>query len=434
MIKNRRDFLKWAGAVSGMTVMASSSAMAQYAHAPLVPKIRTKIVQIWHEERLRASLALAFYKTHGTDLFQTMGTWSATNRAAVLNELIKLYNIDLSELPDGKLLYETRQLVEMPLGTFPSTALTQRFDALKNEGSASLEAALLVMTKVTVENIDTIQSVIAANPSKKIAENLHYLADGAMAHYWTINQILINQKVVEGCCKAGTRYCKTPKEYPIAYGADHIDSDLTLTGAQRHALAHMWSEEKMAHDAFEAVYGLYPQLRLFYNIGHWSEVQHMTAVEELVALYNIDVNDYGNADAHYKPDVLRGMGAGDYAISDFETRYNETLIPLAKQGPIKALQLGCIVEVQDIYDLTGFLGQVGNNPYLKRTFEYLVAGSQSHYWAYHYALIAHGVSNGCCSAGGDYCKSASEYPSGSGDETLAWLWQRHEGDPEKIIV
>ncbi len=228
----------------------------------------------------------------------------------------------------------------------------------------------------------------------------------------------------EGCCKAGNGYCKTPAEYPIAYGIDHIDKDLTLTDSQRHALAHMWSEEKMAHDAFEAVYGLYPHLRLFYNIGHWSEVQHMTAVEELVALYNIDVNDYSNKDAHYKPTELRAMGAGDYAISDFETRYKDTLIPYAKQGDIQALKIGCMVEVQDIRDLTGFLGQVDGNKYLEKTFKYLVAGSQSHYWAYHYALIQNGVANGCCSVGADYCKTPEEFPSGSGDGLLAALWNQ----------
>ena len=180
----------------------------------------------------------------------------------------------------------------------------------------------------------------------------------------------------------------------------------------------------MAHDAYEAIYGLYPELRLFYNIGHWSEIQHMSAVEELVTLYNIDVNDYSNSDAHYKPQELRAMGAGDYAISDFEDRYSNILIPMAQQSRIKALQVGCITEVQDIRDLDGFLKQVGKNKYLERTFKYLIAGSQSHYWAYHYALIQIGVAQGCCSVGGDYCKTPDEYPSGSGDKLLATLWNQ----------
>jgi hypothetical protein len=188
----------------------------------------------------------------------------------------------------------------------------------------------------------------------------------------------------------------------------------------------MWSEEKMAHDAFEVVYAVYPHLRLFYNIGHWSETQHKTAVEELIAFYNIDITDYGNADKHYDKSKLDKLGPSQYVIVDFEDRYNNVLLPYAVKGDIEALKLGCMVEVQDIRDLEGFFLQ-NSNPYIEQTFRYLIAGSQSHYWAYHYALVERGITNGCCSAGADYCKSHTEYPSGSGNRELAWLWWHREG-------
>ena len=383
------------------------------------------IAEIWHTERLRASLALAFSKQFNDDLLNTMGKWSASNRRAVIDEIVNLFGVDLSLTQNAQLLYTNEQLKAMELGKFPSTAMTNKFNTLKQEGLKSKSDAFLTLAQVTVDAVDAMKGYLGSfSNRKKIQENITYLMDGSMGHYWAINQKLIELGMVEGCCKAGSKYCKTPKEYPVAYGTDHVESDLTLTNEQRHALAHMWSEEKMAHDAYEVVYSLYPHLRLFYNIGHWSEVQHMSAVEELVSLYNIDVNDYSNQDAHYKPQELRAMGAGDYAISDFEDRYNNTLLPYAKQSDIKALQIGCITEVQDIRDLTGFLGQVGDNKYLEKTFKYLVAGSQSHYWAYHYALIQRGVAQGCCSAGADYCKTPDEYPSGSGDKLLASLWNQ----------
>ncbi len=415
-----------AGAVSGGMLLGEELLLAQ-DYKPLSIDQQKMVSDIWHNERLRASLALAFSKKFGDDLLTTMGKWSAANRRAVLDEIVNLYNVDLSYTSDAHLLYTTKQLQAMQLGTFPSTAMTNRYDTLKNEGLASRNDAFLTLAKLTVDTVDTMQRYLEKFANrKKVQENITYLIDGSMGHYWAMNQKLIDLGVIKGCCKAGKAYCKTPAEYPIAYGIDHLDGDLTLTDEQRHALAHMWSEEKMAHDAFEAVYGLYPHLRLFYNIGHWSEVQHMSAVEELVALYNIDVNDYSNPDAHYKPTELRAMGAGDYAISDFEDRYANVLIPYAKQSGIKALKIGCMVEVQDIRDLTGFLGQVGKNKYLEKTFKYLIAGSQSHYWAYHYALIQMGVANGCCSAGGDYCKTAQEFPSGSGDGLLAALWNQRK--------
>ena len=421
-----------AGMISGGAMLGSTPLFAA-GGSVLSTSLQEMLSDIWHRERLRASLAQAFSANfHGNDLLATMGDQSASNRRAVIDEVVNLFKVDLSLTTNGKLLYTTEQLKAMKLGNFPSTAMSDEYNHLKSQGMSSEKDALLTLTKVAVDGINKMQSSLSFFGShKKIQENLTYLIDGSMGHYWAINQKLISMGTADGCCAAGSNYCKTPKEYPVAYGIDHIDSDLTLTSEQRHALAHMWSEEKMAHDAYEAVYGLYPYLRLFYNIGHWSEVQHMHAVEELVSLYNIDVNDYSNADAHYKPQVLRAMKAGDYAISDFKNRYNNTLIPIAQQSDIEALKIGCITEVQDIRDLTGFLGQVGNNPYLEKTFKYLIAGSQSHYWAFHYALIQRGVTNGCCSAGNDYCKTADEYPSGSGDKLLAALWNQTDS---RIIV
>ena len=422
-MKSRRDFLKMVGAVSGsmmigQNLFAESSVLSQ--------KQQTMISEIWHTERLRASLALEFSKNFGDDLLTTMGTWSASNRRAVIDEVVNLYDIDLRLTENGYLLYTNEQLKNMELGNFPSTAMTDKYNALKNEGLKSIEEAFLTLTKVNVDFIEKMKHTLSYFESyKKIKENIIYLIDSTMGQYWAMNQKLIRLGVDGGCCKAGKKYCKTPAEYPIAYGIDHVDGDLTLTSEQRHALAWMWSEEKMAHDAYEVVYTLYPYLRLFYNIGHWSESQHKSAVEELVALYNIDVNDYSNENSHYNPEELKAMKKGDYAISDFEDRYKNVLLPYAKKSDIKALQLGCIVEVQDIRDLSGFLGEVEKNKYLKRTFEYLISGSQSHYWAFHYALIQMGVKEGCCSVGSDYCKSPDEYPSGSGDGMLACLWNKN---------
>ncbi len=424
MMQTRREFLKKASAISGGLLLGSESLFAA-GGSPLTTQQQQRVSDLWHTERLRASLARAFSQAFPSDMLTTLGAWSAGNRRAVLDEIVNLFQVDLSLSSSGRLLYTTEQLMAMKLGEFPSTSMADRYTQLKNEGSGSESDALLTLAKVSVDSIDAMKQALGElSGHKKILENITYLMDGAMGHYWAIHQKLISLGVVEGCCKAGSQYCKTAKEYPIAYGTDHIDGDLTLTNEQRHALAHMWSEEKMAHDAYEAVYGLYPQLRLFYNIGHWSEVQHMSAVEELVALYNIDVNDYANQDAHYKPQELRAMGAGDYAISDFEDRYTNVLLPMAARNETDALKIGCMIEVQDIRDLTGFLGQVRGNRYLEKTFNYLISGSQSHYWAFHYALIQKGVTQGCCSAGGEYCKTPQEYPSGSGDGLLARLWNQ----------
>jgi hypothetical protein len=420
-MRSRRDFLKYAGGV-GALMMTPTLA---YGESLLSLKQQKAVSQIWQDEKLKADLAKAFAAKFNVELFTTMGTFSATNRKAVVNELIKLYDIDISYIEDERLLYTREQIVAMDAGTFASTKLQDRYDTRVQEGSASQKEALLVMVKQSVDSIAVMQNYLQLfTPSDKITQNILYLIDGAMGHYWALDRELIKMGVVAGCCEAGESYCKTPNEYSVTYGRDHLSDPQSLTQEQRHSIAHMWSEEKMAHDAYEAVYTLYPHLRLFYNIGHWSEVQHMTAVEELVALYNIDINDYTNESKHYDPSVLRKMGPGDYAIEDFETRYSNTLIPYAAKGDIQALQLGCMVEVQDVRDLNQFLADNNGNPYIERTFNYLISGSQSHYWAYHYALIERGISNGCCSAGSDYCKDATEFPSGANKEEFAMLWNR----------
>jgi hypothetical protein len=419
MKKDRRDFLKTAG-ISSAILLSGNLALAGESTSVTVQK---KIAQLWQLEKLHADLSAQFARKHNDDILGVIGKWSHLNRKAVLHELIRLYGIDLQFTETQKLLYTAEDITGMEQGKFPSTKWQNQYDTLKGKGDKSLKDALFVLVQLTVEMIEYMKETINISSHKKVKESIAYLSDSSMSHYWSFSKKLREIGVSDGCCAVGRAYCKTPREYPISFGSEHERADKPLSNEMRHALAHMWSEEKMAHDAFEVVYSVYPQLRLFYNIGHWSETQHMTAVEELVALYDIDVNDYTNTQKHYDQKILRKMGPGDYAIEDFETRYNTVLLPYAVQGDIAALKLGCMVEVQDIWDLTGFLGQ-NNNPYIDRTFKYLIAGSQSHYWAYHHALIAKGISSGCCSAGNDYCKDASEYPSGSHDVGLALRWNQ----------
>jgi hypothetical protein len=423
-MQTRRDFLRTAGVLSGAMLIGSELLSADEIKGVRSAQ-KKAIASLWHEEKLKADLALSLAETYkDIELFETIGRWAGRNRRAVLNEIVNLYGIDLADTAEGHLLYTTDQIEAMAAGEFASKALTNRYNDLKNKASASPTKALQTMVALTVGTMDRIDRILSAlSPSDKVTQNMTYLFDGGAGHYWALDRALIEQGIPEGACSAGKGYCKTAAEYPITYGRDHLGDPTPLSNEMRHALAWMWSEEKMAHDAFETVYSVYPHLRLFYNIGHWSETQHLSAVEELVALYNIDVNDYTNHQKHYDRAALRSMGPGDYAISDFEDRYNNTLLPYAVQSDIAALKLGCMVEVQDVRDLTQFLGtNQGQNPYVERTFRYLIAGSQSHYWAYHYALIAHGEAQGCCSAGRDYCKDPSEFPSGSGQVELAMLW------------
>jgi hypothetical protein len=443
MKTDRRNFLKVAGVLSSVALMPNIVEANSQMSNGLSAAQESAIAELWQLEKLRGDLSRSFSSTHSSEkTFGQFGTFAATNRKAVLNELVKLYRIDLSKLENSTLLYTTEQIINMGAGTFASTTLQGEYDTRKNGGSSSPKDAYLVLTKLLVDTIDKTDGYITSlfDSNKKIKDNLTYLNDGAMGHYWHIDRNLKNLGSSQGCCEAGTSYCKTQTQYPVSLGVDHSTAP-QLSNEQKHALTHMWSEEKMAHDAFEIVFTVYPRLRLFYNIGHWSEVQHMTAVEELISFYNFDVLDYQNTDAYYDEAKLRALSPGQYAIQDFEDRFSNVLLPYATQpGTLEekeknALKLGCMVEIQDIRDLTGFLGQnTGSNynQYIEKTFRYLVAGSQSHYWAYHYALVERGEPTGCCCAGNDYCKTPEEFPSGSGDMLLAKLWNRSDHRFEKF--
>jgi hypothetical protein len=69
-----------------------------------------------------------------------------------------------------------------------------------------------------------------------------------------------------------------------------------------------------------------------------------------------------------------------------------------------------MVEVTDITDLDGDIQTAEGADDLVAVFENLRSGSYMHYWAFDNALKAQGVSDGCCSLGDTYCKTAQEYP------------------------
>lgn len=162
-----------------------------------------------------------------------------------------------------------------------------------------------------------------------------------------------------------------------------------LTDAQRESLSFMWEEEKMARDlylAFDAAFDVNP----FANIAR-SEETHMEMVEALLVRY--DMNTTGTEEGNFTLPVIQGL-------------YDD-LLALGAPGTVEALQVGCMVEVTDIDDLTA---QIEGAPEeMAAVYRRLMEGSYNHYAAFNSALVAQGVEEGCCSAGEAYCKTG-EYP------------------------
>lgn len=186
-------------------------------------------------------------------------------------------------------------------------------------------------------------------------------------------------------------------------------SKSTLDSETKYALAHMWNEEKLAYDIYLALYKLYPDTKQFYNIATKSEVKHISAVEDLVKRYDINITNLGDYTIDYSEAELRALKAGEFAVPKIQTLYDQ-LYAQGKISKIEALGVGCMVEVVDVDDLDEFIKLSSDANDLIATFEYLKKGSFNHYWAFDKGLKNSGVSDGCCSLGSSYCKTQDEYP------------------------
>jgi len=186
------------------------------------------------------------------------------------------------------------------------------------------------------------------------------------------------------------------------------DTNVALSEEQKYALAFMWHEEKLAYDIYHVLNNLYPTNQLA-NIQN-SETTHMNAVEELIATYDINVTNLEDYTISYSESELRNMPIGEYAVPEVKALY-DTLYAKGAQSQRDALEVGCMVEVTDINDLTEYIAIAQGKDDLVQVFGFLRDGSYNHYWAFDKGLKNIGVSEGCCALGSQWCHP--EYPQNS---------------------
>ncbi len=178
--------------------------------------------------------------------------------------------------------------------------------------------------------------------------------------------------------------------------------DLSLE--QKHTIAYMWDEERMARDLYRALYQLYPTARPLGNIAERSETQHVQWVTTLVQKYDMNLLNTTDYSEGYDAQVLadQDIQAGSFLNSDLQTLY-DALYAEGSRSEMDALKVGCKVEVTDVDDLNRDITTAGDALDLMATYEQLRAGSYNHYWAFDKALKQRGVTEGCCSLGEAFC-------------------------------
>lgn len=158
-------------------------------------------------------------------------------------------------------------------------------------------------------------------------------------------------------------------------GGDTLPSTQTLSAEEIAGLKFMREEEKLAHDVYVYLYGLWPAETTFTNIAA-SETSHTEAILALLVKYGI-------------PDPAAGNAAGVFTDPALQTLY-DTLVVQGAADNIEALKVGALIEETDIRDINEKKA-VTDNPDILTVYDSLLCGSRNHLRAFDARLDALGV-------------------------------------------
>jgi hypothetical protein len=150
-----------------------------------------------------------------------------------------------------------------------------------------------------------------------------------------------------------------------------LDSQGSLSAAEREGLAFTREEEKLARDVYAALEHHDPS---FINIGA-SEQTHMDAVATLLTRYGV-------------ADPAAGMGAGEFTNPDLQALY-DALVERGAPSRLDALAVGVEIEELDIHDIEA-LKQTATHQDILKTYDNLTRGSRNHLRTYYGKLVAAG--------------------------------------------
>lgn len=148
----------------------------------------------------------------------------------------------------------------------------------------------------------------------------------------------------------------------------------TITQAEKDGILFMREEEKLAHDVYYVLNGLFPH-RVFDNIIE-SEQKHTDAVLRLIDFYIL-------------PDPTIGNGIGEFTNPDLQELYN-TLMDKGEMGLDSSLIVGAIIEETDMIDISELLAET-NVKNIIQVYTNLLDGSKNHLRAFVGALSTMGI-------------------------------------------
>ncbi len=146
---------------------------------------------------------------------------------------------------------------------------------------------------------------------------------------------------------------------------------------ESQSLAFMREEEKLAHDVYANLNGLWGnQVKIFGNIAT-SEANHTEAVRQLLLRYNL-------------PDPVNGSVAGSFVNTDLQNLF-DTLTTNGQSDIAAALAVGMQVEELDIRDIAQAMQHIDNEDILF-VYEELLKGSRNHLRSFYKTMQQRGLS------------------------------------------
>lgn len=182
--------------------------------------------------------------------------------------------------------------------------------------------------------------------------------------------------VVLTACGGGGEELDTPVATASGVATDTSSTVVEDLSAEEIAgLLFMREEEKLAHDVYVALGGLWGAT-VFANIAE-SEAEHTEAIRQLIL-------------AHGLEDPAADNPPGVFEDHELQELY-DTLVAMGQPSLIEALKVGCLIEEKDIQDINDKKALVLDEPDIVLVYDHLLCGSRNHLRAFNDALLGQGV-------------------------------------------
>ncbi len=202
------------------------STMSTYDHEIDIDSLATIVLTdaqkyalayMWNEEKMAKDIYLALNELYPTRQFEYIASNSEEKHQEMVQELVKKYDLNITNLVDYSASYSEAELEALPAGEFGVTAIQDLYDTLYTEGKTSKIDALKVGCKVEVTDVDDLDTRLIGldTNSTDVGVVFNALRNGSYMHYWAFDRALKAEGVDAGCASLGDAFSKTIDEYSV---------------------------------------------------------------------------------------------------------------------------------------------------------------------------------------------------------------------------